>query len=89
MNAEFKIGDKVTFKPYEKAIPSVIGGIEKGGAFNGSLFKDDDRIFYNLTADNSANKRAALVTRCTGISIVESVLFDPWTPEKAKLFFKT
>ncbi len=68
MEAEFKVGDKVTFKPYDVACKAVVRGIERG-MWNGRHLDGtpDDRVFYRLTG--------ACFTCTTGHSIVESKLF--------------
>jgi len=68
--AEFKIGDLVTFKPYEKAIPAKIVEIVPS---NKVTFFDDDRVWYRLTG---TNPKQPLLSICTGNSIVESTLYN-------------
>jgi len=72
---EFNIGDLVTFKPYEKAIPAKIKGINNQARFN-LTDELDNRVFYELTG---AGKKA-VCTYTTGISIVESKLFNHYSP---------
>lgn len=80
MKTEFNIGDKVTFHPYEKGHAAVIKGVQEGMFSN----MNDDRIFYELTGYG----KSVVNSICTGKSIEESVLYDEWTEEKAKNFFK-
>ena len=70
MKAEFKIGDKVTYKPYDSAHKGRVRGIKKGMWENGKAIDGtpDDRIFYNVTGETC-------LTWTTGKSIVESKLF--------------
>ena len=72
MKAEFKIGDKVTFKPYEKPCKCVVTGIHIGmfGSPNPTHLngEPDDRIFYVLSGE--------AVSHTTGLSIVESKLYE-------------
>ena len=65
MKAEFNIGDKVTFHPYEKKLPATVKEIQYGSPF----LADDDRVFYKLSGPS-------VITITTGRSIVESVLYD-------------
>ena len=65
MKPEFKIGDKVTFHPYEKRLPAVVMGIRYGAPF----VDNDDRIFYELSG-------SSVKSITTGRSIVESCLYD-------------
>lgn len=82
MNPEFKIGDAVTFKPYEKECKCRVKAIRHGGTGDGMNWgKPDDRIFYVLSGE--------AISITTGTSIMESSLFEPWTEEKAKTFFRT
>lgn len=74
MKPEFEIGDTVTFKPYEKAFPAKVVGIQSGiyGAgkhIDGSV---DSRVFYTLSGD----KVASVVS---GLSIVESSFYKEWS----------
>jgi hypothetical protein len=68
---EFAIGDRVTFKPYEKECKCIVRGVKA----------EPDRIVYELDGE--------AISFTTGRSIMESVLFDPWTEEMAANFFKT
>jgi hypothetical protein len=67
---EFKIGDRVTFRPYGKAIPAKVVKIVPSNKVG--WVKDDDRIFYKLTG---ADNKHALTTTTTGGSIMESSLY--------------
>lgn len=69
---EFKTGDKVTFRPYGKAIPAKVVKIVPANKVG--WVEDDDRIFYKLTG---ANNKHALTTTTTGGSIMESSLYTP------------
>lgn len=68
---EFKIGDEVTFKPYEKSLACIVKRVQVGMLGNGRAFNghEDDRIFYVLEGE--------AWTTTTGLSIVESRLFKP------------
>jgi hypothetical protein len=72
MKPEFKKGDLVTFKPYERAIPAKV--LEIVPASKVSFDKDDDRIFYRLTG---RYRKIPLTTVTTGRSIMESDLYKP------------
>ena len=82
MKTEFKPGDEVTYKPYEKALKAVVKLIHHGSPFR--FHEDDDRIFYTLTG-RSYDVKTPWGTRrrhdpvqaiTTGLSIVESVFFQ-------------
>lgn len=70
--SEFNIGDKVTFRPYEKAIPAKVVEIVPTNKI--TFVKDDNRIFYKLTG---VDNKHALTTTTTGRSIMESELYNP------------
>lgn len=71
---EFKIGDPVTFKAYEKAIPAIVKKVITDAKFlNGDL---DDRTHYQLIPDTTKTKQS-LVSTCTGEVIVESKYYKP------------
>ena len=59
---EFSVGDKVTFKAYEKAVQAVVREVYRGFGFN------DQRVVYVL---HGYGKRS-LLSHCTGNSIIES-----------------
>ncbi len=82
MKTEFKTGDKVTFKPYEKECDCAVKAIKHGWCGNGKdMFQNqDDRVFYRLTGEAE--------TLTTGKSIMESALFEPWAKEEAENFYK-
>jgi len=65
---EFQIGDKVTYKPYEKEIKAVVKGVE--------VINNQDTI-YQL----SNRGRTCIVTYTTGKSIMESVMYKPYEGE--------
>lgn len=65
MKVEFKKGDVVTFKPYEKAITAkVVEVLENGHLFSGEPH-------YHLTG-----VKESLLTYTTGRSILESQYYD-------------
>ena len=69
---EFKVGDTVTYKPYEKAHQGVVVSIQQGMWGHGKYMgtgEPDERIFYELGGDCNV--------KCTGMCIVESKLFEP------------
>ena len=73
-SVEFKVGDLVTFKPYEKAHKAKVKEV-----LHGYLFSDD--IYYRLTGvsytDEQGNKRHSSVNSITtGGSIIESKYYD-------------
>ena len=68
-STEFKVGDLVTFKPYEKAIPAKV--VEIVPCKKITFVKDDDRTYYRLTGAG----KTPLVSITTGNSIVESSLY--------------
>lgn len=70
---EFEVGQRVTFKPYEKAIPAVVKAVDVPNMVLGVPGGRDERVFYQLTGADST----ALVTTSTGKSIVESKYYDP------------
>jgi len=72
-NPEFKIGETVTFKPYDKPIKARVKAISNGRIGNG-LFMDgspDNRVFYELTGIDEP-----LFTFTSGLSIVESRFYQ-------------
>jgi hypothetical protein len=69
MSYEFKVGDKVTFKPYEKALPATIKAVDIYNGMDKWGQQPDSRIFYSIGGDMCASE-------CTGICIVESKLFE-------------
>jgi hypothetical protein len=68
MIPEFKIGDTVTFKPYEKAIQARIVDVDIYNGMNIWQTEQDNRVFYRLGGETNSV--------CTGICIVESKLFE-------------
>ena len=68
---EFKIGDLVTFHPYESKIKAKV--IEVINTGKDQFGRPDSRVFYRLTGYG----KTPLATRTTGKSIMESVLFEP------------
>ena len=66
---EFKVGDLVTYKPYEQELPARVKGINTV-----PRFENDNRVFYELTGAG----RRPVVTNTTGLSIMESTLFKPY-----------
>ncbi len=81
MKPEFKVGDKVTFKPYEKALPAVVRAIQYGMSGKGKTMfgASDDRIFYKLGGDR-------VVSVTTGRSIVESKHYKPFDINEKVLY---
>lgn len=75
MKPEFKIGDVVTFKPYEKAIPAKVVEIVPARNIGKT---DDGRVFYRLTGAS----KVPLVSTTTGKSIMESKLYQEFDPSK-------
>jgi hypothetical protein len=78
--AEFQIGDLITYHPYEQGHKRKVTGYRHGANGNG-LYNDgttDNRLFYHLGTES--------VT--TGTSIEESALFEPWTEEIERGFWK-
>lgn len=68
MKPEFKIGQKVTFKPYDTEYKAIVREITVGHWHGKHLDGTrDDRVFYRLAGD--------CITTTTGNSIVESKLF--------------
>ena len=67
---EFKVGDSVTFHPYDIAIKSKV--IDIIPTSQASFVEGDTRIFYLLTG---ADNKRGLMSRCTGRSIKESIYF--------------
>jgi len=65
MKPEFKIGDKITFHPYEKRLPAVVKGIRYGNPW----VENDDRIFYEISGP-------MCLSVTTGKNIEESYLYD-------------
>jgi len=63
---EFKVGDKVTFQPYEENEP-IKAIVREVDLQNVSFDKNDKRVFYRLSGDGKP-----LISRCTGLSIKES-----------------
>lgn len=76
MNTEFKVGDKVTYKPYEVAHKATIKEVFDHCPYG---FNQDNRVFYRLTGRsyivNGRAKHDSVVCTTTGLSIVESVFF--------------
>jgi hypothetical protein len=72
---EFKIGETVTFKPYEKAIKAKVISIQYGRAGNHKNFvgTDDNRLFYELSGVDEPLK-----SKTTGRAIVESKFYMFW-----------
>ncbi len=73
-SVEFKVGDLVTFKPYEKAHKAKVKAV-----LDGYCLSDD--IHYMLTGvsytDEQGNKRHSSVNSVTtGGSIIESKYYD-------------
>ena len=68
---EFKAGDIVTFKPYEKVIKAKV--VEIVPSEKVCFDKNDTRVFYRLTG---VDKKHNLVSTTTGKSIVESKLYN-------------
>jgi len=66
--SEFKVGDTVTFKPYEKAIKARILAVDIYNGMNIWQTEPDSRVFYQLGGETDSV--------CTGICIVESTLFE-------------
>jgi len=66
--SEFKVGDIVTFKPYEKAIKARILAVDIYNGMNIWQTETDSRVFYQLGGKTHSV--------CTGICIVESKLFE-------------
>lgn len=77
--AEFQVGDKVTFKPYDRAMTLVVvqppeyhtGRVTQGQYYSG-------RIIYGLGL--VVGQTPTTIT--SGQSIVESKLFEPWDEVK-------
>lgn len=64
---EFKIGDTVTFKPYESAHSAkVMGAVTGGLPFQNA---HDKRVFYKLSGLN-------VLSTTTGESIIESIYYN-------------
>jgi hypothetical protein len=75
--SEFKVGDLVTFKAYEKAIPAKVKRVlPKKTYFNGEL---DDRQFY-LLLGTGQKLSESLISQCTGGSIIESKYYEEYNP---------
>jgi hypothetical protein len=76
--SEFKVGDLVTFKAYEEAIPAKVMALLPPKAFpNGEL---DDRQFYLL---HGLGKHR-LLSECTGKVIIESTHYEEYIKELSK-----
>ena len=67
---EFKVGELVTFHPYESKIKAKVVEVINTG--KDQFGRPDSRVFYCLAGSG----KTPLVTRTTGKSIVESVLFE-------------
>jgi len=65
MKQEFNVGDIVTFRPYNEAIPAKIAAIEPG--------ERDGRIFYQLTG---VHPQKPVISTCTGKCIIESKYYQ-------------
>ena len=65
---EFRVGQKVTYKPYENAMELVVLEIQYGAPF----VEDDDRVFYRLAPLGAGRPTSVTTGRC----IVESKLFE-------------
>jgi hypothetical protein len=71
---EFKVGDLVTFKAYEKSIPAKVMELIPPRAYpNGEL---DDRQYYLLHGEGKNN----LLSECTGRVIIESKYYEEYNP---------
>ena len=76
MKIEFKIGDKVTFYPYEKEVPAVV--VEIVHPYKVCFDRNDTRVFYRLSG---IDKKKPLASITTGNSIKESRYFRTFTDE--------
>jgi hypothetical protein len=65
---EFKVGDPVTYKPYERAFKASVKEIR---AHKSSIGLDDDRVFYILTGRDGDRVQS----ESTGLCIAESKYF--------------
>ena len=89
--SEFKVGDHVTYQPYEKKLKAVVKEIMVGSPFR--HVEGDEREFYRLTGrsyvekhklyGHDINKHDPVETVTTGGSICESKLFKERTAEGA------
>lgn len=88
---EFKVGDPVTFFPYERQLKAVVKKVYQGCPYTFNQ-ENDDRIFYELTGrsyevndphnpGSKKTKHDPVNTFCTGKSIKESKLFEQWDGE--------
>lgn len=68
-NAEFKVGDTVTYRPYFEEHKMKVVNVTRGMGFD----NEDQRIFYHLSISNI--RPVTSVT--TGESIMESSMFMP------------
>jgi hypothetical protein len=72
--SEFKVGDLVTFKAYEKSIPAKVMELIPLRRYpNGHV---DDRQFYLL---HGVGKNS-LLSECTGRVIIESKYYEEYNP---------
>jgi|TARA_R110002051_G_scaffold489_3_gene2230 hypothetical protein len=75
--SEFKVGDLVTFKAYEKAIPAKVKKVlPQQKHLNGEL---DDRQFY-LLHGTGQKLSESLISQCTGMAIIESKYYEEYNP---------
>ena len=70
---EFKVGQFVTFQPYEDndSVPAVVAEVGCDGL---TFTENDTRIFYRLTGRYANNRLKSI---CTGKSIKESIYYAP------------
>jgi hypothetical protein len=73
-NAEFKPGDKVTYKPYETAYPAIVKNVQLHLRWG----DNSKELQYVLTSDPDSKHTVKAVT--SGRSIVESKLYEEYDP---------
>ncbi len=72
---EFKVGDIVTYKPFEKAISAVV---EEVDVPNQSYSMDDERVYYRLGSHITGRKYSAVNAVSSGMSIQESQYYEAY-----------
>ena len=73
MKPEFKLGTRVTFKPYENKLSYLVNKITRGSP----LVDGDTRIFYHL-----GRNKGFMSSITTGRCIMESELYEPWDEKR-------
>ena len=74
MNTEFKVGDNVTYFPYEKELPAIV----KDVSLYNMQGKKDGRVYYTLRHIEGATFNNHVRAITTGQCIKESKYFKQW-----------